>query len=171
MKPTFMQRLDLAVRGLTPLVLTLMLILVIALPLRLPGLSPVTPVVTLMAVYYWSIYRPDLMPPAAAFFVGLVQDTLAGMPLGMTSLVLLAVHAVVVSQRRFFHGKTFLVEWWSFMVVSPAAIFASWAIASVYYGSFVSVRSLGFQLLLTIAFYPCMAWVFARAQHHLLRPA
>jgi rod shape-determining protein MreD len=123
-----------------------------------------------MAVYYWSIYRPDLLPLGATFFVGIVQDTLDGTPLGLSSLILVLVQGVVVSQRRFFHGKAFLVEWWGFMLVAPGAIVISWVFASLYYGVLASPRPLGFQLLMTIVLYPCLTWLFARVQHYLLRP-
>lgn len=171
MKPDGWQRIDRGLRGLTPLLLTLALTFVTVLPLRVPGLTPVTPVVTLIAVYYWSIYRPDLLPLAATFLIGIMQDTLSGAPLGLSSLVLLLVQGVVVSQRRFFHGKTFLVEWWGFMLVAPVALLMTWFLASLYHGLFVAPRPLGFQLLLTIALYPALTWLFARAQHYLLRPA
>ncbi len=170
MKPDLWQRLDRGLRNLTPMMLTLALIFVTVLPLRVPGLAPVTPVVTLMAVYYWSIYRPELLPFAATFVVGLVQDSLSGAPLGLSSLVLLLVQGVVVSQRRFFHGKTFLVEWWGFMLVAPVALLIAWLVASLYFGVLVVPRTLGFQLLLTVALYPVLTRLFARAQHYLLRP-
>ncbi len=169
MKGEGLLRFERGVRGLAPLVLTLVLVLVSVVPLRLPGFAPVTPVVTLIAVYHWSIYRPDLLPLVATFLVGLAQDALGGTPLGLSSLVLLAVQAVVVSQRRVFHGKTFLVEWWGFMLVAPGAMLLTWLLASLYYGTLVAPRPLGFQLLLTIAVYPALVWIFGRVQQHLLR--
>lgn len=171
MNPDFWAQVERIGRNLSPFALTLALILVSVIPLRLPGFAPVTPVVALMAVYYWSIYRPDLFPVAAVFFVGVVQDTFNGTPLGLSSLVLMLVQAVVVSQRRFFHGKVFLVEWWGFMLVAPGAMLITWMLASLFYGVILVPRPLGFQLLLTIALYPCLTWLLARAQHHLLRPA
>lgn len=165
------QRVDRGVRGLAPLMITLALTYISVLPLRVPGLTPVTPVVTLIAVYYWSIYRPDLLPLVATFVIGIMQDTLSGAPLGLSSLILLLVQGVVISQRRFFHGKTFLVEWWGFILVAPVALLITWLLGSLYHGVFVAPRPLGFQLLLTIALYPALTWLFARMQHYLLRPA
>ncbi len=167
----FWYRFEMAMRGLTPVLMTLLLALLAVVPLHIPEFAPITPALTVIAVYYWGIYRPDLTPMAAIFAVGIVQDTLAGTPLGLTSLVLIVVRAVVVSQRRFFHGKTFLVEWWGFMLVAPGAALLSWVLASLYFGVLVAPRPLGFQLLLTIALYPCLTWLFARAQQHLPRPA
>ena len=164
-------RFEGAVRGLTPFILTLALAMLTVVPLRIPDFAPVTPSLTVIAVYYWSIYRPDLLPLAAVFGVGLFQDALAGTPLGLTALVLITMQYVVITQRRFFHSKTFLVEWWGFMLVAPVAAFASWLLASMYFATLVAARPMGFQLLLSIALYPCLALLFSRVQHYLLRSA
>ncbi len=164
-------RFEGVIRGLTPFILTLSLALLTVVPLRIPDFAPVTPALTVIAVYYWSIYRPDLLPMAAVFGVGFFQDALAGTPLGLTSLVLIMVQYVVIAQRRFFHSKTFLVEWWGFMMVAPGAAFVSWLFASLYFGVLVAARPLGFQLLLSVALYPCIAWLFARVQQYMLRSA
>ena len=163
--------LDRGLRGLIPFVLTIELVLISVLPIPVPGTGPITPALTLMAVYYWSVYRPDLLPIAATFIIGVVQDTLSGAPLGMTSLVLLSVQGVVMAQYRFFSGKTFMVEWWGFLVIAPSAITATYLLATIYSGTLLSVRPFGFQLMLTVALYPCIAWLLARAQQFLLRPA
>ncbi len=163
--------LDRGLRSFTPFVLTLSLVLMSVMPIPVPGIGPIAPALTLMAVYYWTVHRPDLLPIAATFVVGVVQDTLSGAPLGMTSLVLLMAQGVVMAQRRFFSGKTFMVEWWGFLVIAPAAIMATYLLATIYSGAILSARPFGFQLMLTIALYPCIAWILARAQQFLLRPA
>lgn len=171
MTPSLLRRLDRSARGAIPLVVTLLLVLLAALPIPLPAFAPVTPALTVICVYYWSIHRPDLLPLVATFLVGLVQDALQGTPLGMSSVVLLGVQGVVVSQRRFFLGKTFLVEWWTFMLVAPGAAILTWVLASLYFTTPLSPRPLGVQLLLTIALYPIANWAFARLRQSLLHGA
>ncbi len=166
-----LHRIEKGLRGLAPFALTLALVFAVMLPLPIPGFAQIMPAVSLIAVYHWSIYRPDLLPLSATFAVGLIQDALTGAPLGLTSFVLLLLRTVVVSQRRFFHGKTFMVEWWGFMLVAPGAMFVSWALASLYFGALVNPRAAGVQLLLTIAFYPGLTWLFGRVQHSLLKRA
>jgi rod shape-determining protein MreD len=169
--PGLRHRIERAACGLAPLVLTLALVLFGVLPWPLPEFAPVTPWFSLIAVYYWSIHRPDLLPPSATFLVGLVQDGLSGSPLGLNVLLLLLAQGVVATQRRFFHGKTFLIEWWGFMLVAPGVALTGWLLGSLYHGALMAPLPIGFQLLLTIASYPCLAWLLARAQHYLLRPA
>ncbi len=171
MKTGVWPRLWLGVRGLTPFAVTLALTFLNVVPLRLPGFAPVTPELTLAAVYFWSIYRPDLLPLVATFAVGIVEDALCGTPLGLTSLTLLFVQGVVVSQRRFFHGKAFLLEWWGLMLLAPAAMLVHWLLASAYYGMLLAPEPVAVRLLLTVALYPLLTWLFAAAQHYLLRPS
>ena len=64
--------------SLTPYLTILILVLASVLPWHLPGLAPVTPAFSLIAVYYWAIYRPDKLPYAATFSAGLLQDILSG---------------------------------------------------------------------------------------------
>ena len=96
---TWLEHSEFWLRGLTPTALTLIMVFVSAVPWQLPGLAPVTPAFTVMAVFYWSIYRPDRLPYAATFAIGIFQDLVTGAPLGMTALVLLLVHGVVAAQR------------------------------------------------------------------------
>jgi rod shape-determining protein MreD len=155
----------------TPFVLSLLLAFLSVVPIPIPGFAAVTPAMTLIAVYYWSIYRPDLLPAVAVFIIGFIQDTLFGTPLGVSSLALLGVQAVVGRQRRFFYGNAFLVEWWGFMLVAPGALVAVWALTSLYFGAWVPLRPVGFQLLLTIALYPLLTWLFGRVHQRLPRAA
>ena len=62
MSETFWQRLDKAARSITPFGLTLFLVILSVVPMRIPGYAEIAPVLALMAVYHWAIYRPNLMP-------------------------------------------------------------------------------------------------------------
>ena len=48
------------------------------LPLPVPGYAALTPAFALMAVYHWSVYRPDLLPPSGLFAIGFAQDLVTG---------------------------------------------------------------------------------------------
>ena len=74
----------------------------------------------LCVVYFWSLYRPDLFTPSAAFVAGLIYDALAGLPLGLTSLALLLVRSLMVTQQRFFLARSFPVIWFCFLLLAPA---------------------------------------------------
>lgn len=169
MTPTLWQRLDEAARQLTPLLLTLLFVMLAMMPFGVPALAPVLPWLALIAVYYWSVHRPDLMPAVAVFAVGLFHDLLAGSALGVGMLVLLLVHAVVMNQRRFFRSQSFLVIWFGFAVVGAGAMALVWLFNAVLAGQLIEASPAAFQYLTTVAAYPLLAWVFARVQRDVLR--
>ena len=169
MVPTLRSRLLRLLLGLTPTVLTLLLVVVSAVPLGLPYFASISPLMAMMSVYYWSIYRADLMPAPAVFLIGLAQDLVSGGPLGLMALVLLLVHGLCVSQRRVFLSKPFLVGWWGFMFVAAGAVTVAWVLACLYYLSWFDPRPVAAQLVLTVALYPPLTWLFSRTETRLLR--
>lgn len=168
MKGSPLQQFDQRLRHAFPFITILMSILIVATPTRLPGFASVAPQLPLVGIYYWAIYRPDLLRPWAAFALGAIADIIAGTPLGVSSLVFLTVQGVVGSQRRFL-GKSFLMAWWGFAMVGAGALVLEWIMSSVILVSVLPIQALGFQYLLTLTVYPLLAWAFVRAQIALLR--
>lgn len=151
-------------RNATPAIITLFLVFFTLMPLNLPGSAVIMPPLALMAIYYWSIYRPDLMPAAMAFVAGLTFDMLSGGPPGLHAFVFVVVQAVAASQRRFFLGKVFPVEWLGFCLVATGTFLVLWALGSLYVGAIVKGSALAIQALLTITLYPVMTWFMIRAR-------
>ena len=167
MKGTVWQRLDFVARNLTPLLVSLCLVVASVVPLRLPHVSFIVPALALMAVYYWGLHRSDLMPAPAIFGIGVLQDILSGGPIGVNALIFLAVYGICVSQRRFFYGKAFIVVWWGFMVMAGAALAIEWALNAAITEMMISPGPAYYKYLTSIALYPVVAWLFARIQRTL----
>ena len=163
--------MDLWVRHLLPLGLTLLLVLMEAMPTHLPGFAEISPLLPLIGIYYWSIFRPDLLPAVMAFFIGLLSDIIMGTPLGVSALIYLLVQGTTASQRRFFLGKPFVVAWCCFCLVAIAAVFLEWALVSMLNGHVIPLPAVLFEMLMTVACYPLFSWLFGRAQGALLRDA
>jgi rod shape-determining protein MreD len=164
MKPTGLQRLDLWARRAAPIVATLLLAILSVVPLRLPGYMLVAPDFLLMAVFYWIAHRPDLMPPAAIFAIGVLVDLLSGGPLGVEPLVLLLTYAAVGSQRKALRGKPFAIVWMAFALVAVAAKLVEAMLNLALRGALIDGDVFALQLLLTVAIYPLLAWPLARMQ-------
>ena len=171
MRASLWQRLDLTARQITPFGLTFLLVLIGVLPWRVPGLDAVAPVLPLIAVFHWALYRPDLMPGVAVFLIGLVHDVLTGAPMGIHSAVFVLVSMAVQSQQRFFAGKPFPIVWLGFGLVSVAAAVLAWVLASVFHGTLVPVRPTALQYLMTLGCFPPVAWALLRWQQVFLRQA
>lgn len=171
MRPSLLHRMDSWTRQLLPFGSALLLLVVSVMPLRLPGFAGVAPLLALMAVFYWSIYRPDLMPPWAAFTLGLLQDFIGGTPLGVWAMVYLLAQGVVASQRRFFLSNAFLAAWWGFGLIAAHAALLAWLLVSLLHARLLDPRAVAFQYLMTMAVYPPVAWGLARTQVAFLRQA
>jgi rod shape-determining protein MreD len=169
MKPGVMQHVDTGLRAITPVLLAFLLLVLSRLPFGIEGLESAMPLLTLMAAYFWTIYRPNLMPSIALFFLGLLQDLVTGGPLGLMALVLLLVHWIVDAQRRVFLGKSFVVGWWGFGLIALGAELAIWVLASIYYDQLLGIRPFAFQFMLTVAIYPCFAWLFSWVQRAIVK--
>ncbi len=164
MKSGLWHRMDLLARQLTPSMLTLALVIINVVPLHIPGFSRVAPLLPLMAVYHWAIFRPRLLPAYAVFLIGLLQDILTGAPIGVNALVFLAVYGAVLSQKQFFIGKSFFILWLGFSLIAAGAAVINWLAISILSVTLVEPRTVFFQYLLTLGFFPAIAWVFMRWQ-------
>ncbi|MBL4615096.1 MAG: rod shape-determining protein MreD [Magnetovibrio sp.] len=168
MKLTFWQRLDLIMRGITPFFLTLMLVVLGQVPLHIPGFAEVAPLLPLMAVYHWAIYRPDLLPAFSVFFAGLLQDALSGMPFGVNAAVFVTVHMAVMSQQVFFTGRSFMIIWLGFCVVAAGATMLMWVLTSIFFSTFSSPEAVFVQYLVSVGGFPLLAWLQVRWQQSVL---
>lgn len=153
----------------TPAVITALLMLPSVLPIEGPALGEITPMLTVMAVFYWSIYRPELLPPWIAFAIGLIQDLVSGGPVGLNALILVLVAAYVAGQRRVFLARSFIVGWGGFTLTALAIAACSWILASIYFGSVLRPAPLLMQALATVLLYPALVWLLGRAQITMMR--
>ena len=168
MKPNFWQRVDFVVRALTPFVLTLVMVVLAQVPLHISGFAEVAPILPLMAVYHWAIYRPDLLPAVAAFLAGLLHDALSGMPFGVNAAVFVIVHMAVMTQQVFFQGKSFLIIWLGFALVAGGAVILTWLLNALFFAAIASVEAAFVQYLVTVGVFPVLAWLLVRWQRSIL---
>ena len=150
------------------MMITLLLVMVAMIPLQIASLASVVPSMALIAVYYWVVHRPDLMPLWAIFMIGLFQDLLYAGYVGVGIMALLLVHVIVDSQRRYFARASFHGLWILFAVVAGIAIYLMWLLNCILQGSLLETGPALIQFLATIAVYPCLAWIFAKIQRSVL---
>ena len=168
---SLLQRLDRLARHLVPFALCAVLVLFSSLPFHIPGYGQVAANFTLMAVFYWAVFRPRLMPLAAVFAIGVLQDIVVGTPLGTNALVLVLVHTLVTQQGRVFRGKSFFVLWWGFGMVALGAGALGWAVITALSLAAIDPTPGFFQFSLTAALFPFPAWLFARTDQAVMREA
>ena len=161
MQMTFLQRLDLYLRFSLPVALTILLAILGVVPLHAPGFAPVAPMLVLASLYYWAIYRPQMMPLILVFLVGLFHDILIGGPLGVNALAYLAAYGLVAGQRRVFLGKSFGVVWWGFMLVAGAVESLRWLLISALGGTVLDPLPGFFTYVSSVGVYPLLSLLFS----------
>lgn len=149
-------------RASSPVMLSVIFVFLSLMPISIPGLPSVAPDLVLMAVFHWAVYRPGLLPGIAVLAIGLLQDILSGLPLGLSSVIYVIAYLVVASQRNFFQGKGFVTLWLGFMVVATVADAAAWGLASVLNGAMIDPLALTVQWALTVMVFPVVTWVLRR---------
>src|SRR5271154_1788743 len=125
------QRLDQSARRVLPALSALVLCVIAVLPVGIPQWGAMAPPLMLIGVFYWSLVRPDLMPPSAAFALGLFQDLLTGAPLGSGALVMVLTQWIMRSQQRFLVNRPFLLMWAAFFPVVAVATAVDWSIYTI----------------------------------------
>ena len=155
---------------IVPVLSTFVFVVVSVVPLQLPGFAAVSPSFALMAVYHWTVYRPDLLPQGAVFVLGLLLDLLTGTPyIGASALTLLIARTAVLMIRRHFVNRDFTVLWLGFLAVAAAIFIFSWALIGLLSGHILDVRPVLFETALTVAGYPVGSYVLARLHRAFLR--
>ncbi len=158
-------------RRIVPGFSLVLLVFLTHLHLPFPYFAEIAPALPLMGIYYWVVFRPDLMPRVLVFAVGLFQDALIGAPFGLSALVYLLVHAFVLNQRRFLVGKPFWIFWAGFAIVAPIAGMLTWILASALRGAFLPSEVVLPGILMTVFLFPVIAWALLRLQRWLVGAA
>jgi len=169
MNPATWQKLDLVARRITPFLITFALVIVAQVPMHLPAPVPVTPAFAFASVYFWTLHNPELLPAPAVFAVGMLQDILSGVPLGLNAFTMLLAYGVIISQRRFFFGRSFTMLWWGFVAMAFLTAAMQWSIVSMLAGRMLSVAPIAIEQLTAAALYPVLAYFFVAAHRSILR--
>ncbi len=165
------RRLDIAARASFPACITILLMLLTQAPLGLPEQAASLPAVALGCVWFWSLYRPDTLPPPIVFLIGLLMDLLGYLPLGVGVFTLLAVHGVAVAMRLSWSvpgGGVWI--WIVFACAAAAASALLWLLVMLLTFRLLSPYPAIFIAVLSVAIFPVLAVPFASAHKSIANP-
>jgi rod shape-determining protein MreD len=169
-RPTLGRRLDIAARVSFPACITILLMLLTQAPLGLIGQVTLLPAIALCSVWFWSLFRPDTLPPPVVFVIGLLLDLLGYLPLGAGVFTLLCVHGVATALRRSLAPRGFFWIWIVFAMVACAASLLIWLLVMLLTVRLLSPQPAIFMAVLTIAIYPVLAVPFGGAHRSIANP-
>jgi rod shape-determining protein MreD len=143
-----------------PFCAALLLTLLTMAPVQVLGGAIPAPNFAIIAAFFWAIYAPQLLPPAAVFSLGLIMDLLGAGPLGFWALLLLSVYGLALSQRHFFLGRSVMGVWAGFAAFAILAAAAGWFVLCLYYGHWAAAMPAFAQAFVSIAVFPIVGRVF-----------
>jgi len=121
----------------------------------------------LMAIYYWAIHRPTLMPPALVFLIGVLFDLLSAGLLGLNALIFTLANMLIANQRSFLLAQPFIVQWVGFALISAGALILNWFISALASWSWISPFSQIQDYGLGILIFPLITF-FLHMSHRVL---
>jgi len=164
MLDTIWQRLDHGARLALPFVTTLLCALLSTVTWPLPWFGAIAPPLGLVALYYWSLHRPDLFRPSMAFAIGLLNDVVNFLPLGLSALLFVAAHQLVLRQRRFFAGHSFFMMWIGFALIATLVMLCEWMALGLIRWQWVPFVPPLMQDILVIVIFPLPCWLLIGLQ-------
>lgn len=167
---TLWRHLDAASRRAFPAVTAAMALLVLAFPLNLPAAPELRQGWVLATVFFWTVYRPNSMPPSVCFGLGLLADLLGPEPPGLTSIVLLAVHGTAMRHRVALTRRGFLAVWLSFAAIALAASAVQWVLTAALDLRVLPLLPALLTATLAIGLYPFLSVLLAEAHHSVAAP-
>lgn len=148
-------------RVLVPALCVIGLMLVMTLPLLVP--VPVFPQLGLLGIFVWATFQPGMMPPWAAFLLGVVADLLFAQPIGVNATLFAATAAFVrVFEARYgHHGHGF--DWGvASLVIIVFAVLTVQLMALA--GQPVPLPPMAWQVGTSIIAYPAVVYFCASVQ-------
>ena len=120
----------------------------------------VKPYFILIAIYYWSIYRPTLLVPLYVFALGIIFDLLLNYPVGLHALLFVAVQCLLRDQRLFFIGQPYVIVWMSFALTCFVVMSLEWALFSLIIGTVYSFNLVLLGTLTSMMIFPLVTLLF-----------
>ncbi|MGE0108819.1 MAG: rod shape-determining protein MreD [Bdellovibrionales bacterium] len=168
MTGSFLTKIDLFFCPLLPALSVLGFVLLGGLALPLPYFGIIAPSWGLIAVYYWAIYRPDLLRPFPVFLFGILNDFIHFLPLGMSAFLFVALYQFVFTQRRYFIKQPFFMLWAGFALVDFAAVFIGWTVMALVVWRTPPFLPILMQASMSLAVFPFFVWILIKLHHHFL---
>jgi rod shape-determining protein MreD len=170
-RPSLGRLLDITARCSFPGATTVLLLVLAAGPLGLPGQAELQWALALGCVFFWSLFRPASLPPLLVFALGVLADLLGYGPIGIGVLTLLMAHGLAMLWRRVLTRQGFMVVWLAFTAVAIGAAALQWALTSLLTFRLLPAGPALFQMALSAGLYPLLAVILTRAHITVAEPA
>lgn len=136
--------------------------------IRIAGLSDLTPLFDLMAVFYFAVFK-NIFAVWFIFLLGIWNDSLNGNPLGTTAICyIVLIKFFSLLNQKLMIRENFKQIWRQFVAFCFCFLLMKWLILSVFNGEFYSATTMFVQFVLSSALYVVMHKFFDYLSRKLL---
>lgn len=137
----------------------------------LPYFAVIKPEIFLIVIFYWTLYRPGIMPYWVMFLTGLVLDLVNPvLPLGTHSLSFLLIAGILRPRRRMLMGQPFMMVWIAFILTVILNLTLIAIILSLTTSHSINMTTLGINAISTILAFPLVLMMMV-GLHRTLPPS
>ncbi|QQG36043.1 MAG: rod shape-determining protein MreD [Micavibrio aeruginosavorus] len=139
--------------------------------LPIPHAGVIKPDFVLMAVYYWAIFRPRLIPTWLCFGAGILLDVLSLTPPGLQAFILVLAQSLVRDQRKFLMAQPYISLWAIFGFVAMMAAGIQWGLFGLVNDmQWPAIMPVAIRVLVTLCLFPVVTMALI-GTHRFLSPA
>lgn len=150
------KKLYLLFLNVLPGAITLALLLFYLVAKHMNGLDRFMPLLPMIPIFFWGLMQAREMPYWFVFLIGLVMDSISGLPLGLSSLLYIFFLALLHAQRKYIHKEGFIVKWGYFAVLLAVMSSLHWIMLSLFNSRAESFFPSFLQWFFTVCCYPFM---------------
>lgn len=115
--------------------------------------------IQLIIIYFWSLKRPQVIGNGNIFFAGLINDTVMGIPLGLSSLSYLIVSLVATYIKNMTVNTSITTDWFTFLIAICLSNLTVLILLNNFSDLSVSFIEMSYNTFFSLIFYPFF-WFF-----------
>ena len=147
-----------------------LLLLILMSNWALPYFMALKPQLLLIVIFYWTLYRPTLMPPWVILAGGVFLDLMSPVvPMGAHAASYLLIASILKPRRRFMMGQSFMVVWAVFVMAVIMDMIFKWLVVTIFTPSQIDITILALNGFVTVLAFPLIVLVLVGV--HRLLPA
>ena len=144
-------------RFTVPQLITFCFFLIPLIPLDFPFFKSVSSSLLLIPIFYWCVYRPNIIPSVLLFIYGVIWDVFSGNIIGITSLCFILIRVFLKSQRQLLVKQSFLTIWGSFVLISLVYNVVISIFTAILNGLSISISDIALSFLGISLLYPLVS--------------
>jgi rod shape-determining protein MreD len=131
---------------------------------RFGDISVVFPAIEIIIIFFFSVYKPDILPLWLLFVYGIILDLIYGLPVGISIIPLITLSYLVRNQRQIFFRKDFTIVFLGFAIACLLYLGVKYFIFSWYFSYFINFSLVIIQGIATIFLYPITHYFLQRIE-------